>query len=72
MGGSSSTEEKKTIDSTGAVNTNIVINDPVEVKNQEIIILLTIICVQLFLYLAIYVFTAFKKSLKKKYINNPA
>lgn len=44
MGHSESKEEKKTIDSTGSVNNNVVVNGEVDVNSMEVIILLGVIC----------------------------
>lgn len=42
--GSNTSTEKKTVDSTGTVNNNVVVNGEVDVTSLEIVILLGIIC----------------------------
>lgn len=72
MGGSHSTEEVKAVDSSGAVNNNIVFTDPIRISNKEIVLLLSIICVIKIVELLFFVYREHKKNLKKKYSANPA
>lgn len=72
MGGSHSSEEVKTVDSSGAVNNNIVFTDPVRISNKEIVTLLLVIAIIKVLELAFFVYREHKKTLKKKYAANPS
>lgn len=73
MGGGESKEERKTIsDSTGTVNNNVVFNDPVPIMNMQIIILLWVICAIKIVELLFYVYREHKKTIKKRYTNQPA
>lgn len=69
MGSTESKEEVKTVDSNGMVNNNIVIQDQVKIHNNEIIILLYIICVIKVFEFIVFMYKFHTKSLKKKYVN---
>lgn len=71
-GGSKAVTEKKAIDASGAVNNNIVIEDPVHIRSPMIMVLLWIICVIKLIELALFVYREHKKAIKKKYANNPS
>lgn len=71
MGGSDSKQESKTVDSSGTVNNNVVLNDPVPIMNNEIVILLWTICVIKVLELLLYVYREHYKNIKKRYANQP-
>lgn len=76
--GASKHVENKQVDSTGAVNNNVVITgvtDTVEVENEVLITiayLLYVIVALKVIELLYYAFREYKKSLKKRYINNPS
>lgn len=71
MGGTQSHEDKKTIDATGEVVNNVVVQAPVEVLNTDrIVILLTILCVLKVISLIIFTYGGLIRKLKKKYKNN--
>lgn len=71
-GQSKEVTETKVADSTGTINNNIIIRDPVEIQNHLIVALLAIICGIKILELGLYIYREHKKTLKKKYINNPS
>lgn len=65
MGGSSSKEEQK-VENSGAVQNNIHISKhPMEVHNSENSILLGIICAIKLIEMLIYLFKAFRRSVKR-------
>lgn len=68
MGGSTS-KVTKTIEADGQVNNNVVIQDTVSVKSDEMLILLTIIALVNGAQLIYTIYTQYKKALKKKYTN---
>lgn len=71
MGKTQSTQ--KTVESSGEVNNNVVINEP-EHLNQQFQILLVgwIICAIKIIEFALFIYKRHQKQLKKKYANNPA
>lgn len=71
MGGGESKVETKTVESTGHVNNNLVIQEPVPIQTDEIIILLCVIAVIKILELGIFVYKQHVKGIKKKYNNDP-
>lgn len=72
MGGSHSSEEEKTVESSGAVNNNIVFSGSVQISNREMVTLLIIIAIIKVLELAFFVYREHKKTIKKKYAGNPS
>ncbi|HBK84076.1 MAG TPA: hypothetical protein DDZ41_10870 [Flavobacterium sp.] len=70
MGTSESKEETKTVDSTGEVNNNIVIQDPVQIHNKDITTVLYIICAIKIFELLVFVYKFHAKSMKKKYFKS--
>lgn len=68
MGGTQTKETKQNAQSTGQVNNNIVVEDTVQVTNDHIVILLSIIvlikCFEVFYTL----YRAHRRSIKKRYI----
>lgn len=70
MGGSESKEEIKTVDTNGNVNNNIVIQDPVSIHNQELMILMYIVCTIKIIEFTYVMYKEFLKKLKKRYVNN--
>lgn len=68
MGGSGSSEEKKTVDSSGTVNNNVVISDPVEFYNKEIVCILWIILALKIMELILFFYREHRRGLKKKYV----
>lgn len=72
MGGSSSTEEEKLIESNGQVNNNIVIQEAKDIHeqlatNRDLLYATYFLIILEILKLAMYSFINFKKKLKKKY-----
>lgn len=70
MGGGSSKDLK--IDSAGQVNTNIVVEDTVNVHNQQFLIILWIICAIKIIEIIMRLARNYGKGLKKKYSNTSA
>lgn len=70
MGGKESKEETKTVDTTGNVNNNVVIQEPVPVAMEEVIILLAIITAIKIIELVIYFYKVHTRNVKKKYSAN--
>lgn len=66
MGGSTSSE-KKTVDSTGAVNNNVVVNGEVDVSSFEIIILLGIICAIKIMEFIYFIYRRHYQNVKKRH-----
>lgn len=71
MGGSTSSE-KKTVDSTGTVNNNVVVNGEVDVSSLEIIILLGIICAIKILEFIYFVYGRHYHNIKKRVTSQQA
>lgn len=68
MGSTTSHDDKKTIDATGEVINNVVVQTPVEVQHTEkIIILLLILCTLKIISLIIYIYSSMARKFKKKY-----
>lgn len=67
MGSSPSQHETKTIESTGHVNNNLVIQETEDVYSMEIVILLSVLCILKILEIGIYLYTKYKQQMKKKY-----
>lgn len=71
-GGSSKPQETKTVDAAGAINNNLVFDNPVPIHHQNLEILMWIICIIKVVELCICAYKIHQKCLKKKYSNNPA
>lgn len=67
MGSSHSQVEKKTIESTGQVNNNVVIQETEDVYSMEIVILLSLLCALKILEISIFLYNKYKQQMKKKY-----
>lgn len=65
MGGTSSSE-KKTVDSTGTINNNVVVNGEVDVTSLEIIILLGIICAIKIMEFIYFIYRRHYQNVKKR------
>lgn len=71
MGSSgSSHDEHKTVDSSGAVNNNLVFEEPVPTHSTTMIVLVSVICAIKILELCIYIYKEHRKNLKKRYNTN--
>lgn len=72
--GESKHEETKAVDTSGAVNNNLVFNpsSPVPIHYRTLEILIWIICIVKVLELCYGIYRAHQKYLKKKYFNNGA
>lgn len=67
MGSSPSQHETKTIESTGHVNNNVVIQETEDIYSMEIVILLALLCVLKILEFGSFLYTKYRQQLKKKY-----
>lgn len=67
----SSEEEVKTVDTTGTVNNNVVIQDAVTVHSSPIIIILAIILFIKICELIYIIFKSYNRAQKKKYTKRP-
>lgn len=67
MGGKQSTPDQ-TVQSTGQVNNNIIIEDEVKIQNTEIVLILSIICVIKILEFLYMIYKAHKKGLHKRFM----
>lgn len=56
------------LETTGNVNNNIAIEEPLPIHNNQIIILLYLIVALKVFQIALIIFNSYKKSQKKKYI----
>lgn len=63
-------EIKKTVESTGQVNNNVIVEDSVTIHNTEIIILLYIIAIVKAIEFIVFLYNAHTKRLKRKYGQN--
>lgn len=68
-GGSSKPVDTKVIDSSGTVNNNVVLTDPVPIENRQLLILIWVICVVKVCEFVWLIYWKHHKSLKKKYGN---
>lgn len=68
MGNNDSKEETKTVDTTGNVNNNVIIGEPVKIHSNEIIMLLYIICAVKIIELILFFYKVHLKRVKKKYL----
>lgn len=62
-----SSEETKTVDTTGTVNNNVVVTEPVGISDFEIEFILWGILILKFLELIIFFVREFRRSIKRKY-----
>lgn len=60
----------KEIESDGEVNNNVVINEPKNNGNSQVLLVLWIICALKIIEFALYIYNRHQKSLKKRYTNN--
>lgn len=65
-----SKEESKTIDTTGNVNNNVVIEQSVPIHNDELVNILYTILIIKIIELVYIIFKAYQRSQKKKYTKN--
>lgn len=77
MGSSESKEEKKTVDSTGTVNNNIIVQEAEDTHsqlliNEKILLAAYIMCAIEIIKLLLYTFLHYQKHMKKKYEKKPA
>lgn len=73
MGKSASKEQRKeNVHANGQVNNSFVIEESVGVHNDEVIIILYVICGIKILELLIYLYKLHKKEMKKKFIQQHA
>jgi len=72
MGKTQSTQ--KTVESSGEVNNNVVINEPMIDSSQmmQLIVPLWILCAVKILELVLFLYKQHHKQLKKKYASNPS
>lgn len=72
MGSKQSTNEKKTVDTIGTLNNNLLLGgtDVMNIYNFEIVLLLSIICVVKLIEFGYFLYRQHSKQLKKKYSNN--
>lgn len=71
-GGSSKPVEQKTVDAAGAINNNLVFENPVPIHHRTLEILIWIICIVKIIELLLCVYKVHHKNMKKKYTNNAA
>lgn len=67
MGSGPSQQQTKTIESTGHVNNNFVVQETEDVYSMEIVILLSLLCLLKTLEFISFLYIKYKQSLKKKY-----
>lgn len=72
MGKTQSTQ--KTVESSGEVNNNVVINEPEFQSSQlsQLLIISWIICAIKIMEFLLFVYKRHQKQIKKKYANNPS
>lgn len=59
--------EEQIVESTGEVNNNVIVSNPVNIESKEMVTLLGIICLVKVVELAYICFKAYQRSLKKRY-----
>lgn len=70
MGGKSSThDENKTVDATGVVNNNLILNEKINIYSVELVVLMSIICVLKAIKLGLTIYLSMKRNIKKTYAN---
>lgn len=62
-------EIHKTVESTGQVNNNVIVEDSVTIHNTEIIILLYVIAIVKVFEFVVYLYSTHTKRMKRKYQN---
>lgn len=67
MGSGQSQQETKTIESSGQVNNNVVIQETEDVYSMELVILLSLLCALKILEIGIFLYNKYKQQMKKKY-----
>lgn len=67
MGSSQSQQETKTIESSGQVNNNVVIQETEDVYSMELVILLSLLCALKILEMGIFLYNKYKQQMKRKY-----
>ncbi len=65
--GSEESKEQKTVDATGNVNNNVVIQESVPVHNFELKILIYVICVVKIVQFLFFIYKFQSKRLKRRY-----
>lgn len=70
MGSTQTKDEQKTVDTTGQVNNNVVIQETVDVYSSEIVLLLSVIVVLKLIEFLCYVYMQHARKMKKKYSGN--
>lgn len=71
MGLFTSKSEKKTVDSTGTVNNNVVIGGEVDVFSVEIVVLLGIICIIKMIEFIYFIYNRHYRRMKKHFVDQP-
>lgn len=66
MGGKSSVEEHKDVDTSGQVNNNIILKEAVDIKNGAMLTCLYIICGLKIIEFILYLYTNHVKHIKKR------
>lgn len=69
-GGSSKPQDTKMVDSSGTVNNNVVVSQPVPIENRQLLILIWVICILRVAEFLWLLYREHHKSLKKKYAND--
>ena len=64
----SSEEITKTVDTTGTVNNNVVVTEPIQVSDFEIEFILWTICIIKIIELGLFIYREHNRSLKRKYL----
>lgn len=67
MGSSQSQHETKTIEASGQVNNNVVIQETEDVYSMEIVVLLSLLCALKILEIAMFLYNKYRQQMKKKY-----
>ncbi len=68
--GSEESKEVKTVDSTGAVNNNVVIQEPVPIHNDQMTFILLVICVIKIIELLLFCYKVHLRRMKKRYLKS--
>lgn len=64
-------EESKTVDTTGTVNNNVVVSNPIELHDNAYY-LLVLLCVLKLIEVAYLLFSGYRRQLKKKLLKTQA
>lgn len=62
-------EESKQIDTSGNVNNNVILEGPIDVNHDKITILLSIMLIIQIISFGMKIFSTFRHSVKKRYVN---